>query len=172
MLNVTFIPQYIPQNDMHIHGIVPVVLAIMLLMVMNAGCINNNSANQQIMTPTPNSAAVRLFEAGFNAYINGNYETALENYNKTIAAEPKYIRAWIEKGNILIRLNRSEEAISAYDSALALENLATVWNSRGEALMTLGRYTEARDSFDKALKIAPGYAKAKENRNLTLEKLK
>ena len=38
--------------------------------------------------------------------------------------------------------------------------------------MTLGRYTEARDSFDKALKIAPSYAKAKENRNLTLEKLK
>ena len=38
--------------------------------------------------------------------------------------------------------------------------------------MKLGRYTEARDSFDKALQIAPEYAKAKENRNITLEKLK
>jgi lipoprotein NlpI len=60
-----------------------------------------------------------------------------------------------------------------YDSALALDNnFPEIWNNRGEALMTLGRYSEAFDSFDKALEIAPDYAKAKENRNLTLSKLK
>jgi tetratricopeptide (TPR) repeat protein len=158
---------------MSIHGIVPGVLLLLLLMAMSSGCVNSNTADQPIITPTPGAAAMGLFDAGFNAYTNGNYETALDDYNKAIAAEPKYVRAWIEKGNVLRRLNRSEEAVSAYDSALALESdLAIVFNSRGEALMTLGRYTEARDSFDKALKIAPGYAKAQENRNLTLAKLK
>jgi Tfp pilus assembly protein PilF len=155
------------------YGKVLVIVAIMLLMVVNSGCINNISENQQVITPTPGVSAVGFFEAGFNAFINGNFETALENYNKAISEEPKYTRAWIEKGNVLIRLNRSEEAIAAYDSALALEkDLSTVWNNRGEALMTLGRYSEARESFDKALQISPQYAKAKENRNLTLEKLK
>ena len=87
------------------------------------------------MTPTPHAAAVGLFEAGFNAYISGNNETALENYNKAIAAEPKYTRAWIEKGNVLLRLNRYEEAIAVYDSALALESdLATVLNNRERRL--------------------------------------
>jgi tetratricopeptide (TPR) repeat protein len=140
---------------------------------LSSGCINNNSGTQQIVTPTPLAAAVDLHMNGFNAYINGKYETALDFYNKSIAVDPKYTRAWIDKGNVLIKLNRTEEAISAYDSALALEeDLALVWNSRGEALMTLGRYAEARDSFDKALQIAPEFAKAKENMNLTLMKLK
>jgi tetratricopeptide (TPR) repeat protein len=160
-------------NCMRVNAIVTIVVAVMVLTVLNAGCINNNSANQQIMTPTPGAVAVGFFDTGFNAFINGNFDTALENYNKAIAVDPKYTRAFVEKGNVLIKLNRSEEAISAYDSALALEkNLAIVWNSRGEALLTLGRYPEARDSFDKALQIAPEYAKAKENKNLTLDKLK
>jgi tetratricopeptide (TPR) repeat protein len=77
------------------------------------------------------------------------------------------------KGNVLVKLNRTSEAISAFDSALALENnLAIVWNDRGEALMTMRNYTEARDSFEKALQIAPEYATAKINRDLALAKLK
>jgi tetratricopeptide (TPR) repeat protein len=168
-----FIGQYPKLDCMNKHSLVLVVVAIMLLLVMNSGCINNKSVNQQIVTPTPKAAAVKLFEDGFNAFINGKYDIALEDYNKAIAAEPKYTRAWIEKGNVLVKLNRTGEAISAYDSALALENnIALVWNTRGEALMSLGRYAEARDSFDKALQLAPDYAKAKENKNLTLEKLK
>ena len=65
-------------------------------------------------------------------------------------------------------MNRSAEAVSAYDSALALHpEIPEIWNSRGEALLKDGRYAEARDSFDKALKIAPYYTKALQNRNLT-----
>jgi tetratricopeptide (TPR) repeat protein len=118
-------------------------------------------------------AAVDLHKAGFNAYIKGNYTTALDLYNQSITADPKYTRAWIEKGNVLVKLNRTAEAISAYDSALALENnLAIVWNSRGEAQMTIGEYAQARDSFDKALTIAPEFPEAKANRDLALAKLK
>jgi hypothetical protein len=38
--------------------------------------------------------------------------------------------------------------------------------------MTIERYTETRDSFDTPLQIAPHYSKTKENRNLSLAKLK
>jgi len=158
---------------MRFPGIIPTVIVVLVLTVMSAGCINNTSEKSQIASPTPVVAAVDLHMKGFNAYINGNYTTALEFYDQSIAADPKYARAWMDKGNLLAELNRTEDAISAYDSALAVNNnLALVWNSRGEALMTLGKYAEARDSFDKALKIAPEFGKAKENRNLTLEKLK
>ena len=155
------------------YGIVLVIITMMVAILMCSGCINNNSANQQSVTPTQDVTASGLLRSGFSAFIKGDYEVALDYYNKSIAADPKYAPAWYEKGNTLIRLNRTEEAISAYDSAAAIEsNIPEIWESRGEALMTLGRYAEARDSFDKALQIAPGFGKAKENRNLTLEKLK
>jgi Flp pilus assembly protein TadD len=70
-------------------------------------------------------------------------------------------------------MNRSAEAVLAYDSALALENdLAQVWNKRGAALMATGNFTAARDSFNRALQLAPNYVEAQENLNLTLAKLK
>lgn len=156
-------------------GIVLTVFTLVLITVLSSGCISSNGEEKPCLTCSPQTpaAAADLHMKGFNAYINGNFANALEFYDQSIAADPKYTRAWMDKGNVLIRLNRTEEAISAYDSALALENnLPLVWNSRGEALMTIGKYTEARDSFDKALKIAPEYAKAKENRELALAKLK
>jgi len=156
---------------MGIQVIVPVSLVIMVLMVMSAGCMNTPSEKQSV-TPTPRTPAVALFNKGFDAFINGNYTTALDYYNQSLASDPKSTRVWRAKGDVLIRLNRTSEAISAYDSALALEStIPEIWNSRGEALMMLGRYTEARDSFEKALQIAPDYIIAKENKNRALAKL-
>jgi eukaryotic-like serine/threonine-protein kinase len=150
-----------------------IVLVPLLLLIMSSGCIHSNSVNSQIGTPTPTGPAVELHKNGFSAYIDGKYETALDYYNKSLVADPTYTRAWMDKGNVLIRLNRTSEAIAAYDAALALDNnIPQVWNSRGEALMTLGRYSEALASFDSALKIAPDYEIAQENRNNTLAKLK
>jgi tetratricopeptide (TPR) repeat protein len=173
LLNSKFIHLYAPLNCMRSNGIVLSVIAIMLVTVLCSGCTGNNAGANPVMTPAPVPAAVDLHSRGFDAYIKGNYSTALDFYNQAITADPRYTRAWIDKGNVLVKLNRTSEAISSYDSALALENnLALVWNSRGEALMTIGNYTEARDSFDKALQIAPANAKAKENRDLALAKLK
>jgi PBP1b-binding outer membrane lipoprotein LpoB len=73
---------------MRIHAIVQVVIAIMFLMVIVSGCINSNSTNQQVITPAPSAAAVEFQKAGFNAYINGKNELALDYYNKSIAADP------------------------------------------------------------------------------------
>ena len=158
---------------MRSNGIVLAVLALMLVTVLSSGCTGNKTETNAGLTPTPVPAAVDLHKQGFEAYSNGNFPTALEFYDRSIAADPKYTRAWMDKGNVLMRLNRTKEAILVYDVVLARENdLAIVWNSRGEALMTIGNYTEARDSFDKALQIAPEYAQAKANRDLALAKLK
>ena len=157
-------------------GIVFIVLALMVITVLSSGCTAENAKEQPCLTctpPTPFPAIDKLYESGFTAFINHDYPTALDFYNKSIAADPKYIRAWIGRGDTLMRMNRTSEAISAYDSALAINNeIPEFWNKRGEALMAIGNYTEARDSFDKALKFAPEYAAAKENRDLAIAKLK
>jgi len=133
---------------MRSNQIVLAVLALMVVTVLFSGCTGNNEqTNTQtnvqtnpVMTRAPVASAVDLLKKGFDASIKGNYTTALDLYNRSTSADPKYTQAWIERGNVLVKLNRTSEAIASYDSALALENnLAIVWNSRGEALMKIGR---------------------------------
>jgi tetratricopeptide (TPR) repeat protein len=162
------------------YGIVLVVCAIMLVVVLSSGCASSSTNLKQpscpnctVVSTPPVTAAVTLEKKGFEAYINGDYDSALDYYNQSLGADPKYTRAWIDKGNVLIRMNRTAEGIRAYDSALALESdLPELWNTRGEALMATGNYSAARDSFDRAIQLAPDFDQAKKNRNLTLTKLK
>jgi tetratricopeptide (TPR) repeat protein len=151
--------------------IILALLVLMLVALLSSGCTENTpETNPELTRVAPK--AVDLHKQGFDAYSNGNYETALDLYNQAIAADSNYTRAWMEKGNALLRLNRYEEAISVYDVVLAREDyVPEVWNSRGEALMATGNYTAARESFDKAIRIAPDYTKAKENRDLALKKI-
>jgi tetratricopeptide (TPR) repeat protein len=147
-------------------------LFVLLVTVFISGCANNASGTSGTTLPTPVPAAVDLHNTGFDAYVKGDNLIALEYFNQSIAADPAYTRAWIDKGNVLVRLNRSEEAIEAYDTALVQDKgLAVVWNRRGVALMATGNYSAARDSFDRALQLAPGFIEAKENRDLLLKKL-
>ena len=155
-------------------GIIPAVLALMLVAVLSVGCTGNNTETTEtypLLTP-PVQAAADLHMKGFEAYENGNYAAALDLYNQSIAADPGYMRAWMDKGNALMQLNRSAEAIAAFDVVLAHEDyVPNVWNSRGKALMATGNYSAARDSFDQALQQAPDFIEAKENLDLVLEKM-
>lgn len=145
-------------------GGITAFLIVLLLCTAGTGCTGTSGQSKE-MPPEPAPVAVSLHMKGFNSYINGNYTAALEQYDQSLAADPAYTRAWMDKGNLLLRMNRTEEAISAYDAALALDsNLPLVWNGRGEALMAQGNYTGAIDSFDRALALAPEYTVAKENR--------
>ena len=53
-------------------------------------------------------------------------------------------------------LKRYEEAVAAYDDALALDPMnAAAWYSTGNALGALGRYEEALQSFEESIRIFP-----------------
>ena len=149
------------------------ILFILFIVMISSGCVTKTPSSVTIASsPTQIPEAVALRDSGFKAYLNGENATALEFYNQSLVADPDYTRAWIDKGDVLIQLNRTTEAILAYDSALALDNdLAIVWNSRGEALMAMKNYTAALESFNNALRIAPKYSAAKENRDLVLKKM-
>jgi tetratricopeptide (TPR) repeat protein len=144
-------------------------------MILGCGCVTNNppvspQVVATITTPTPD--AVNLHNSGFNAYIMGDYTTAIGFYNQSLALDPTNARTWVDKGNALLALNQTSAAVSSYDSALAIESdLADVWNSRGVALMDMGNYTGARDSFERALQIAPEYSDAQSNLNLVLNNI-
>jgi tetratricopeptide (TPR) repeat protein len=158
---------------MHISRTGPLFLVMVLLMVFCSGCTAGNTAKSPAnLTSAPVAPDVDLYNKGFDAYIAGDNPAALALYTEALLINPKFTQGWIEKGKVLVRMNRSSDAVAAYDSAIALEpTIPEIWNRKGEALMDMGNYTAARDSFDEALRIAPYYKAAQENRKAALAKL-
>lgn len=78
-----------------------------------------------------------------------------------------------DAGFSLVTLHRNEEAILAYDRALAIDpNLSAAWNNKGDALSRLKRYDEALQALDRALVIDTGNASAWINTGIALGGLK
>jgi tetratricopeptide (TPR) repeat protein len=102
------------------------------------------------------------------------YYEAIKYYDKVLAINPENAEAWHNKGHMLHKLGKYEEAIKCYERALEIAKtkelfLKTLCNI-GNILDDLGKYYQAKEAFDKALKIDPNYADALNYKNLLLNK--
>jgi tetratricopeptide (TPR) repeat protein len=76
------------------------------------------------------------------------------------------------RGNGLVRQNRTEDALAAFDQAIALDPASTAaHNYRGLALQLLGRYQDALTAHDQALALEPSSADAHYGRAMALREL-
>jgi tetratricopeptide (TPR) repeat protein len=104
-------------------------------------------------------------------------QTAIERHNSEARTEEQknleLAESWFELGLKQANLDNMEEAIAAWDKAIAINpNLASAWHNRGSALGHLSKFTEAIESFDKALEIDPQDAQTWNDRAHALLKLK
>ncbi len=92
------------------------------------------------------------------------YGEAIREFDKAIELDPQNKVAWIFKGSVLdTRLNRSEEALAAYDKAIETGStnvqdnvwLANAWMAKGGALAKLGMDNESFEAFDEAIDLDP-----------------
>ena len=73
-------------------------------------------------------------------------------------------------GNALKEQGKLEEAIEAYNKALAIKpDYAEAYNNMGNALKEQGKLEEAIEAYNKALAIKPDYAEAYNNMGVTLK---
>jgi superkiller protein 3 len=95
---------------------------------------------------------------------NASYEQSVEALNRAIELDPMNEEAWTYKASVLdTRLNKSAEALLAYDKAIELdgenavdnESLSNAWIGRGTVLAKLGRLNESIDAFDKSIELNP-----------------
>lgn len=83
-----------------------------------------------------------------------DYNEALKSFEKAIERRYDSSDAWVNKGAVLLELNRYDEALVAFDKAKDLQPKDPyVWANRGYALEKLGRTQEARNSNNKALEL-------------------
>jgi len=101
----------------------------------------------------------RLYDRGLDRYSRGDSEGAIADMEAVLAREPDDCWVWNRLGMALHQDERYEEAIGAYDRALALEpdadDGAVIVGNRAHALHELGRDAEARADFDRAIADDP-----------------
>ena len=102
----------------------------------------------------------------------GRYREALTALEPA-AANSRHPTVDVIRGNALAGLKRHDEALFAYDSAIAVPppNVQAL-SGRGYVLSELGRYEEALASLDDALAIGPADADALVNRGLIMTELR
>lgn len=103
-------------------------------------------------------SAVYLAEAG-------NYEEALNAFDKALQIDHQNIFALTSKANTLNRLGKYEEAIAICDKALKIAP-KDIWSLlyKATALTNLDKYMEAMKYFDNVIEIDPKNLEAKKNK--------
>lgn len=100
-------------------------------------------------------------------------QSPLQPHFQTQAQEnSKDAREWFDLGAGLIKEEKYQEALVAFDAAIALQkDFAEAWIYRGLALSGLSRWQEAFESYDRATQIVPDSSLAWANRGRALSKL-
>jgi predicted TPR repeat methyltransferase len=101
----------------------------------------------------------------------GDLTSALEDYDRIAALEPRIAEVHNNRGLILHRLARPAEALASCEQAIALSpGMSDAHVNRGNALSVLGRRDEALAAYDQALALSPDRAEAQLGRgNLLCE---
>lgn len=107
---------------------------------------------------------------GFTHLANRQYREAQPRFEAAIAANDRYLPAWVGQAEALLGLKRDTEAIAAMERVLALDPKRELVRSRlelvrfrvsqssieaGQKARAAGRYDEAVRQFDQALALSP-----------------
>jgi Flp pilus assembly protein TadD len=89
-------------------------------------------------------------------YEKGHFPEALSDINRSVALDPRDVTALHHRGNVLLALNRLEDARQEYERTLKISSEdAGIWNNYGIALDGLGRTNEALQAFRRAMECKP-----------------
>jgi len=103
---------------------------------------------------------------------SGNINSPFEDFNKAIALNPNYTKAYNNRGITHGKLGQYLLAINDFTNAIRLDqNNIKLYNNRGFAYAKLGQYQRAIIDYDEAIRLKPDYALAYNNRGFAYAKL-
>ena len=113
----------------------------------------------------------RAIIAGVTLLSLGRAAEALACFDRVLKQHPQLATLHNNRATALLALKRPEEALSAADSALHLQQLPDAFFNRGSALAALDRCEEALSCFEQALAREPQHVDALVYRGIVLERL-
>lgn len=102
----------------------------------------------------------------------GDFERAVELYDKAIALDSSRAEAFYKRGNALKNLGKLEAAVESYNKAIERRcDYAYAYCNRGAAQQALDLPLDALASYDRAIAIDPADAMSHYNRALLMQDL-
>lgn len=127
------------------------------------------AAAPQVGTGSPAKVA---YKQAYQFFLTGKAEQALEMYNRSIALDPSYAQAYIDRAGVFVTLGKFNESIADSTNALKLNpSSALAYCNRGIAYSKLNRPVNAVQDFNQALKLNPRFPLVFEKRAEALVQL-
>jgi len=105
--------------------------------------------------------AISYYEEGSKYYAAGEYEKALNAFDKSLQDAPDKDFLWVDRGTTLFQLGRFEESLKSFDDALEVnQSNGYAWYGKAATLHALKKNRESLQNFETALTYLPGYALA------------
>jgi predicted O-linked N-acetylglucosamine transferase (SPINDLY family) len=130
------------------------------------------TAAQQALTRFPHDGRV-LYAAALCLDDLGQADAALVHYDGALAIEPSFEDAFHNRGLLLARLGRHEEAEANQRRYIAAHPVARrAHGALVDVLLALGRFGDALEVLDELERLAPGNAIARLSRGVALASLR
>ncbi|MHA2118479.1 MAG: tetratricopeptide repeat protein [Candidatus Thorarchaeota archaeon] len=92
------------------------------------------------------------------------YDEAVALLRKFLEESPDSIEGWYNLGFALSNSGKEEEAVEAYDEALAIDNMIfAIWFNKATLLYDMADFDGAKECYEEALRIDPEDAEAWNN---------
>ncbi len=105
-----------------------------------------------------NEESMGYFSKAEEYFSQGKYEQAIEEYKKTIKADPEFSTAYLYLGDAYYKLNKYDDAIQQYDEAIKKDpKNKRPYHYLGDAYLAKNNVEKAVENYQKALKIDPDY---------------
>ena len=112
----------------------------------------------------PALAAAPAVQEAQTLMSQGDYKGALDRLDRYLASSPQDAEARFSRGLVLVKLNRTDEAIKVFaDLTRDYPQLPEPYNNLAVLYAQKGDYEKARDALEAALATHPAYATAHEN---------
>jgi tetratricopeptide (TPR) repeat protein len=86
----------------------------------------------------------------------GQFAEAVKTFDRAIALDPTYCKAWNNRANALCGMQQSAAALASYDRAVALNpEYHQAWFNRGLLLAEMMAYGNALESYERAIALHP-----------------
>lgn len=122
--------------------------------------------------PNEELTAWELVNSGISFTELGDFERAIQKYDRALELSPRYALAYLNRGAVYDKLDQPERAIEDYKKALEIDSGDPLaYLNLGTAYDKLGEFERAIDNYNKALEINPRYAQVYWNRGLHYDEL-
>lgn len=117
-----------------------------------------------------------IIKKGNDAYNKNEFDKAVEQYQKVTTKTPANATAQFNLGNALYKTDKKDEAISAYENAVAnsvaKSEKSKAFYNKGVVLQNNKKLPECIDAYKNALKLDPQDDDARQNLQKALQQLK